>query len=64
MYTLSDEECDKIVVDSLKESHRIASLNYYDEGSELLEADIKVIKALETVLSYYMTAQQFAVWKG
>jgi hypothetical protein len=63
MYTISDEECDRIVIASLKESYEMFNKPDYDEGGELLDGDADYLNAIKLVLHYYMTPSEADEWE-
>jgi hypothetical protein len=58
------EQVDAIIIKDLKEAHRINSKPDRDESGEELDVDFELLKALESVLAYYMPASEYKEWIG
>jgi len=61
--TLNVEDCDDIVIDALKDAYRMS--NQYDQpyqSDDVLEPDYELLKAIQTVLSYYMVHEDWSEW--
>jgi len=61
--TLKVEDCDDIVIDELKDAyHSINQFDKIDCSDDVLEPDYKLLKAIQTVLSYYMLHEDYEEW--
>ena len=55
--TFRVEDCDQIVIDELKDSYHMC--NQFDD---VLEPDYELLKAIQTVLAYYMGPIEYDNW--
>ena len=62
MYYLSDEECDRIIIDSLRDSYDRTNKLGYNESSKVFNPDYKLLDAIETLMRYYMCPTEFKAW--
>ena len=61
--TLNVEDCDEVVVDELKDSYRINNrFDKVDCSDDVLEPDYELLKAILTVLEYYMPHEDYEEW--
>ena len=61
--TLRVEDCDQIVIDELKDAyHRNNKFDKVDCSNDVLEPDFELLKAIQAVLEYYMTAEELELW--
>lgn len=61
--TLRVEECDQVIVDELKNTYH--SNNQFDRvgcSNDVLEPDYELLKAIQTVLAYYMIHKDYEEW--
>jgi len=61
--TLRVEDCDNIVIADLKDSYH--SSNQFDRidcSNDVLEPDFELLKAIQTVLAYYMVHEDYEEW--
>ena len=57
--TLRVEDCDNIVIADLKDSYH---LNNQFDTDDVLEPDYELLKAIRTVLAYYMVYEDWSEW--
>lgn len=58
------ENTDDIVINDLKRSHKRSSkFDKVDCSDTVLEPDYELLQAIETVLRYYMTDDEWVEWK-
>lgn len=63
--TLTLDEVDQLVRESLIESYELARLETkIDCSNDIIEPDEKLLAALEEVIEYYSTEKQFSEWKA
>jgi len=61
--TLRVEDCDQVVIDDLKDSyHRNNRFDKVDCSNDVLEPDFELLKAILTVLAYYMPHEDYEEW--
>jgi len=61
--TLRVEDCEQIVIDDLMDSyHRNNRFDKVDCSNEVLEPDYELLKAILTVLAYYMPHKDYEEW--
>ena len=61
--TLQVEDCDQVIVDELKDAYlRNNKFDRVDCSDTVLEPDYELLKAIQTVLEYYMSADEIKVW--
>lgn len=61
--TLRVEDCDQVVIDDLMNSYR--RNNQFDKvdcSNDVLEPDYDLLKAILTVLAYYMPHEDYEEW--
>jgi len=61
--TLRVEDCEQIVIDDLMDSyHRNNRFDKVDCSNDVLEPDFELLKAILTVLAYYMPHEDYEEW--
>ena len=61
--TLQVEDVDQVIVDELKDAYlRNNKFDRVDCSDTVLEPDYELLKAIQTVLEYYMTAEEIELW--
>ena len=63
--TLQVLDCDQVIVDELKDAYqRNNQSDSYGEGLHhtVIEPEYELLKAIQTVLAYYMTYQDHKEW--
>jgi len=61
--TLRVEDCEQIVIDDLMDSyHRNNRFDKVDCSNDVLEPDYELLKAILTVLAYYMPQKDYEEW--
>jgi len=61
--TLRVEDCDEVVIDELKDTYRMCNqFNKVDCSNDVLEPDYELLKAILTVLAYYMPHKDYEEW--
>jgi hypothetical protein len=61
--TLRVEDCDQIVIDELKYTYRMNNrFDRVDCSNDVLEPDFELLKAIQTVLAYYMVHEDYEEW--
>jgi ABC-type uncharacterized transport system auxiliary subunit len=61
--TLQVEDVDQVIVDELKDAYqRNNKFDRVDCSDTVLEPDYELLKAIQTVLEYYMTAEELELW--
>ena len=55
--TLRVEDCDQVVFDDLKDSYY-----FNNQFDDVLEPDYELLKAIKTVLAYYMPQEDYEEW--
>jgi hypothetical protein len=61
--TLQVEDVDQVIVDELKDAYlRNNKFDQVDCSYTMLEPDYELLKAIQTVLEYYMTAEEIELW--
>lgn len=61
--TLRVEDCDDLVIDALKDAYHMN--NQYSQpyqSNDVLEPDYELLKAIQTVLAYYMVHEDWSEW--
>ena len=57
------EDCDQVVIDELMDTyHRINKFDKVDCSDDVLEPDYELLKAIQTVLEYYMPRDIWSEW--
>lgn len=57
------DDCDEVVIDELKDAYRMN--NRFDEvdcSDDVFEPDYGLLKAIQTVLAYYMVYEDWSEW--
>ena len=63
--TLQVEDVDQVVIDELKDAYqRNNKFDRVDCSDTVLEPDYDLLKAIQTVLEYYMTAEELELWNN
>jgi hypothetical protein len=63
--TLQVEDVDQVVIDELKDAyHSNNKFDRIDCSDDVIEPDYKLLKAIQTVLEYYMTAEELELWNN
>jgi len=63
MITVKVEECDDIVIDELKDAYLMNNrFDKVDCSDDVLEPDYELLKAIQTVLAYYMVHEDWSEW--
>jgi hypothetical protein len=63
--TLQVEDVDQVIVDELKDAYqRNIKFDRVDCSDTVLEPDYELLGAIQTVLEYYMTAEEIELWNG
>jgi hypothetical protein len=61
--TLNVEDCDEVVVDELKDAYRMNNrFDKVDCSDDVIEPDFDLLKAIQTVLEYYMAYADWSEW--
>ena len=61
--TLQVEDYDHIVIDELKDSYHLNNrFDKIDCSNDVLEPDYELLQAIQTVLAYYMTHEDYKEW--
>jgi ABC-type uncharacterized transport system auxiliary subunit len=61
--TLQVEDVDQVVIDELKDAYqRNNKFDRVDCSDTVIEPDYELLKAIQTVLEYYMSADEIKVW--
>jgi len=61
--TLRVEDCDNIVIDELMDAYQMNNrFNKVDCSDDVLEPDYGLLKAIQTVLAYYMIHEDYKEW--
>jgi hypothetical protein len=61
--TLQVEDVDQVIVDELKDAyHRNNKFDRVDCSDTVLEPDYELLKAIQTVLEYYMLRSEWLEW--
>ena len=61
--TLQVEDVDQVVIDELKDAyHSNNKFDRIDCSDDVLEPDYKLLKAIQTVLEYYMLRSEWLEW--
>ena len=61
--TLKVEDCDQVIIDELKDSYHM--FNQLDKAvcsNDVIEPDYGLLKAIQTVLEYYMPHDDWVKW--
>ena len=61
--TLKVENCDQVIIDELKDSYHM--FNQLDKAvcsNDVIEPDYGLLKAIQTVLEYYMPHDDWVEW--
>jgi len=60
---IRDEDVYQVIVDELKDAYLINNkFDRVDCSDTVLEPDYELLKAIQTVLEYYMTAEEIELW--
>jgi len=63
--TLQVEDVDQVIVDELKDAYqRNNQFDRVDCSDTVLEPEYELLKAIQTVLAYYMTAEELELWNN
>lgn len=61
--TLKVEDCDEVVIDELIDSYHMNNqFDKVDCSDDILEPDYELLKAIQTVLAYYMPQEDYEEW--
>lgn len=61
--TLRVEDYDQIVIDALKDAYHMNNqFDKVDCSNDVLEPDYELLKAIQTVLAYYMIHEYYEEW--
>lgn len=61
--TLRVEDVDQVVIDELKDAYnRENQFDKVDCSDDILEPDYELLKAILTVLAYYMPSEDYEEW--
>ncbi len=61
--TLKVEDCDQIIIDGLKDSYHMNNrFDKVDCSDDVIEPDYGLLKAIQTVLKYYMPHDDWLEW--
>ena len=61
--TLRVEDCDEVVIDELKDAYHMNNrFDKVDCSNDVLEPDYELLKAILTVLAYYMPQEDYEEW--
>ena len=61
--TLQVEDCDNIVIDELKDAYQMNNkFDKVDCSDDVLEPDYELLKAIQTILEYYMPRDIWSEW--
>ena len=61
--TLRVEDCDQVVIDELKDAYRMNNrFDRIDCSNDVLEPDFELLKAIQTILAYYMVHEDYEEW--
>jgi len=61
--TLKVEDCDQIIIDGLKDSYHMNNrFDKVDCSDDVIEPDYGLLKAIQTVLEYYMPHDDWLEW--
>ena len=61
--TLRVEDCDNIVIDALKDAYCMNNqFDKVDCSDDVLEPDYELLKAIQTMLAYYMIHEDYEEW--
>jgi len=61
--TLRVEDCDQVVIDELKDTYRMNNrFDKVDCSNDVLEPDFELLKAIQTILAYYMVHEDYEEW--
>jgi len=61
--TLRVEDCDQVVIDELKDAYRMNNrFDKVDCSDDVLEPDYELLKAIQTVLAYYVVHEDYEEW--
>ena len=61
--TLRVEDCDNIVIAGLKDSYHLNNqVDKVDCSDDVLDPDYELLKAIQTVLAYYMVHEDWSEW--
>ncbi len=61
--TLQVEDVDQVVIDELKDAyHSNNKFDRIDCSDDVLEPDYELLKAIQTVLEYYMLRSEWLEW--
>jgi hypothetical protein len=61
--TLKVEDCDQIIIDGLKDSYHMNNrFDKVDCSDDVIEPDYGLLKAIQTVLEYYLPHDDWLEW--
>ena len=61
--TLRVEDCDQVIIDELKDAYHMNNrFDKVDCSNDVLEPDYDLLKAILTVLAYYMPHEDYEEW--
>ena len=61
--TLKVEDCDQVIIDELKDSYHMNNrFDKVDCSDDVIEPDYGLLKAIQTVLEYYLTHDDWSEW--
>lgn len=61
--TLQVEDCDQVVIDELKDAYHMNNqFDKVDCSDDVLDPDYGLLKAIQTVLAYYMIHEDYEEW--
>jgi hypothetical protein len=61
--TLRVEDCDQVIIDELKDAYHVHNrFDKIDCSNDVLKPDYELLKAILTVLAYYMPQQDYEEW--
>jgi hypothetical protein len=61
--TLRVEDCDQVIIDELKDAYHMNNrFDKVDCSNDVLEPDYELLKAIQTVLAYYMPREDYEEW--
>ena len=61
--TFRVEDSDQVVIDDLKDSYHMNNqFDNVDCSDDVLEPDYELLKAIQTVLAYYMVRDDYEKW--
>lgn len=54
--------CDELIIVELMETHKLNMILDKNEGGEYIDPDWELLKAIETVLQYYLDGERYESW--